>query len=140
MNEQPTPRTAAIVRSCFECNEPMAAPFVVLAENLERESAAKDAQITALREALNRVRELVDWRRSPSPSGFHYVEHVTMRNLQDVVERALANPPLKSGTDFGKLTITTNEAGDVVAVTSTDDEGRILKTFWERKQQSERRS
>jgi hypothetical protein len=33
---------------------------------------------------------------------------------------------------FGGVTITTNEAGDCVAVTRTDDEGRILRVLWER--------
>lgn len=33
---------------------------------------------------------------------------------------------------FGGVTITTNEAGDCVAVTRTDHEGRILRVLWER--------
>ena len=33
--------------------------------------------------------------------------------------------------DIGLLTIVTNEEGQCVAVTRTDDEGRILKVIWE---------
>jgi hypothetical protein len=40
--------------------------------------------------------------------------------------------PGAAGEGPGKVTITTNEAGDCVAVTRTDDEGRILSVLWER--------
>lgn len=32
----------------------------------------------------------------------------------------------------GEVTVTTNEAGDAVAVTRTDEEHRILSIIWER--------
>jgi hypothetical protein len=40
--------------------------------------------------------------------------------------------PGAAGEGPGKVTITCNEAGDCVAVTRTDDEGRILSVLWER--------
>lgn len=41
-------------------------------------------------------------------------------------------PAETQGVDPGKVTITCNDAGDCVAVTRTDSEGRILKVLWER--------
>jgi hypothetical protein len=45
--------------------------------------------------------------------------------------------PGAAGEGPGKVTITTNEAGDCVAVTRTDDEGRILSVLWERDERHE---
>jgi hypothetical protein len=45
--------------------------------------------------------------------------------------------PGAAGEGPGKVTVTTNEAGDCVAVTRTDDEGRILSVLWEREERHE---
>jgi hypothetical protein len=45
--------------------------------------------------------------------------------------------PCAAGEGPGKVTVTTNEAGDCVAVTRTDDEGRILSVLWEREERHE---
>jgi hypothetical protein len=45
--------------------------------------------------------------------------------------------PGAAGEGPGKVTVTCNEAGDCVAVTRTDDEGRILSVLWERDERHE---
>jgi hypothetical protein len=79
-------------------------------------------------------------------------DYMALVNLAHAMERELAakNPepalarqgeapatpavglPGAAGEGPGKVTITCNEAGDCVAVTRTDDEGRILSVLWER--------
>jgi hypothetical protein len=67
------------------------------------------------------------------------LEYVLAKNPEPALARqgeAPATPavglPGAAGEGPGKVTITCNEAGDCVAVTRTDDEGRILSVLWER--------
>jgi hypothetical protein len=50
-------------------------------------------------------------------------------DLLEAVRTAIAAQPAPSEP---KVTVTTNQAGDAVAVTLTDDDNRVLRVLWER--------
>jgi hypothetical protein len=98
-----TPRTDAVVpRSLFDHTDADYMALVNLAHAMERELAAKNPK--------------------PAP---------TLLGGAPATAPAVGLPGA-AGEGPGKVTITTNEAGDCVAVTRTDDEGRILSVLWER--------
>ena len=57
----------------------------------------------------------------------------TIRALAEEVDKRMTHSPPAEVPADGYVTITTNEAGECVAVTRNDEEGRVLSVLWKRR-------
>lgn len=88
----------------------------------------------AARAALDALDNMTDAQSNPARREFPTIHDFgKSRRAADALRTALAHP----SSNEPKVTVTTNQAGDAVAVTLTDDDNQVLRVLWEREAQTE---